>query len=235
MRSIAEYADITLTEVVPVGELLEALNRFSESGLVFSGVRRLADRDAALSKAIQAVDMLALLPVEEDLNRSLQIYRDRYRQVLSQQQIPVEVQRKGKTRTVNLEDVLMDGTVEPSDAFVSSAMVEPGRVVARLRLRVGGASLRPAEVTSTIFDIALSPADFMRIHCWSHHEGWGNDRSPGPGRQPRCARNGAGHAELGGALFWDVSFSFGDGFTEKKGLRFQMLFGGGTCIRGVFV
>jgi hypothetical protein len=167
MKSTAEYADVSLSEDVSAGELLDALTRSSESGLVFTDLRRLSSGEPALSKVIHAVELLALLPPEGDMETCLSSYRERYRRVLSLQTIPVTVQRKGKTKTLCLEDVLMDGAVEPSDAFVSSVGIEPGRVVSRLCLRVGGASLRPAEVTKAVFDIELSPGDFTRIHCWT--------------------------------------------------------------------
>jgi radical SAM-linked protein len=166
MKSVAEYADITLNEDVPVGELLEALKRATESGLVFSGVRRLSDGEPSLSKTIHAVDVVALLPADGDVETRLQTYRERYQKALSRETIPVTVRRKDKTRTVDLKDVLMEASVEQSDSFAAASGVDPGLPAVRLRLRVGGASLRPAEIISEIFGETLSPVDCVRVHCW---------------------------------------------------------------------
>jgi radical SAM-linked protein len=165
MKSVAEYADVTLNDDVPEGDLLEALRRATEAGLVFSGVRRLSDGEPSLSKAIHAVDVVALLPVGGDVETRLQTYRESCREALSRETIPVSVRRKDKTRTVDLKDVLMEASVEPSDSF-AAAGIEPGLPAACLRLRVGGASLRPAEIVSEIFDETLSPVDFVRLHSW---------------------------------------------------------------------
>jgi hypothetical protein len=163
MKSVAEYADVTLNDEVPVRELLEALTHAAESGLVFSGVRRLSDGDPPLSKAIHAVDVVGLLPGNGE---HLRVYGERCRGAVSRETIPVSVHRKGKTRTIDLKEVLIEVRVDPSDALAAAVGVQPGLPAVRLRLRVGGASVRPTEVVSEILGVTLSPVDFIRLHCW---------------------------------------------------------------------
>jgi hypothetical protein len=166
MKSVAEYADVTLSEDMPEVELLEALGRATEAGLVFAGVRRLSGGEPSLSKTIHAVDVVAILPAGGDLETRLQAYGESCREALLRETIPVSVRRKDKTRTVDLKVLLLEASVEPSDSYVAAARVEPGRPAVRLRLRVGGASLRPTEIVGELFGETLSPIDCVRLHCW---------------------------------------------------------------------
>ncbi len=180
MGSTAEYADFALCREVELEHLLEALAGSTESGLVFSVARRLTDGETGLSKSINALDVLAILPVEDGdgANLLLRSYGERCDEILARGEVPVTVRRKGKSRTLNLEDSLIEAQVDWTDSFSSIAEVPPRKPAALLRLRVGNMpSLRPAEIVNRVFGVELRSFDFIRIGCW-HIDADGKVREP---------------------------------------------------------
>jgi hypothetical protein len=138
------------------------------------------EQEPSLSKSINAVDVLAILPMREPggIEDVLESYRERCAGIMARDEVLVTVRRKDKTRTVNLKDVLLDLRVERSDLLASVAEIPSGKPAAMLRLRAGdGASLRPAEVVSELFGETLCPIDFVRVHCW-HIDSEGRTRDP---------------------------------------------------------
>lgn len=58
IQSLAEYADICLTQEMSVDEVLRCLHAAAPEGLLFTGVRFLGEQDAGLSKILRAVEYL---------------------------------------------------------------------------------------------------------------------------------------------------------------------------------
>jgi radical SAM-linked protein len=180
MRSVAEYADFALTEEMAADALLDSLRSSTEPGLPFSGVRRLSEREPALSKLINAQDFLAFLSFDEvaDAEELLRSYRIGCQEILTRREVPVTVQRKQKARIVDLKDVIVEAHVDWAESFAPVEEDNRGKPAALLRLRVGnGASLRPAEITRELFGLSLQPIDFLRLHCW-HVSSEGRLRDP---------------------------------------------------------
>lgn len=194
MQSLAEYADVALTEEVPVSRVLEALTRATEEGLVFSGVRRLGPDEPSLSKEIQAFDLLILLPAGDDeagREAQRQAYACQVEATLAAPELPVTVERKGKKKTRDLKETLLDARVVSTDAVAEARGLWAGRADSPalfLRLKEGSqASVRPAEIVEVLFGLEIKPSDVVRLGCWRLTHGDGiQDPLENPSAGERC-------------------------------------------------
>ena len=163
-KSLAEYVDVSLCGDIEDASLLEKLTKSSETGLAFTAVRRLSDQEPGLSKLIDAVDFLVLLPADgED---SLDAYERRCREVMAQETFPVTVRRKGKTRTLDIKGLLLDARVDRAVALSSHAIIPEDCPAMQVRLRISdGLSIRPTELVQEMFGVTVQPVDVVRTRC----------------------------------------------------------------------
>jgi radical SAM-linked protein len=163
-KSFAEYADVSLCEDLDVSLLLEQLTRSTETGLVFTGVKRLSDQEPGLSKLIDAVDFLVLLPADGE--SPLDAYRHRCQEAMAQETFPVTVLRKGKTRTLDIKDLLLEARIDRAGALSSHVTLQEDCPAVLLRLRMSdGPSIRPTELIQELFGVTIQPVDVFRTGC----------------------------------------------------------------------
>jgi radical SAM-linked protein len=163
-RSVAEFADVTLCEEIDEAALLDKLTESSETGLVFTGARRLSDQEPGLSKLIDTVDFLFLLPAdgESQINQ----YRKRCQEAMARQTLPVTVTRKGTARALDIKDLILDARVDKAGVLCSQPEIPRHRCAVRFRLQLReGPSVRPTELVQEIFGVTVQSVDVIRIHC----------------------------------------------------------------------
>jgi radical SAM-linked protein len=163
-RSFAEFADVSLCEEVDEVSLLEKLTKSSETGLVFTGARRLSDHEPGLSKVIDTVDVLVLLPADGE--SQLEAYRERCQEVMAQETLPVTVTRKGKTRALDIKELVVEARVDKARVLCSQSEIPRNRSAVQFRLQSReGPSMRPTELVQEIFGVTVQPIDVVRTRC----------------------------------------------------------------------
>ena len=165
MQSIAEYVDFALTENRSEDVVLSALQEASEEGLRFVGLRRLVESEPPLGKRIDTVGYLVRLPTDHDPSS----YTARLAAFERAGTFPVEVTRKGKTRSVDAKTVVLNAsltTAGETAAFWGGAADER---VMELHLTESSSapSLRPIEVVKALIDVDRTPTAIVRIGCWT--------------------------------------------------------------------
>jgi radical SAM-linked protein len=162
MQSVAEYVDFSLTAEIPPDEIAARMERATEPGLELVGVRRLDPNEPALTKRIDAVDFLAVLPETSGLVDAL----DRFHALTS---LPVTVRRKDKERTVDAKSIVLAAELDVAGRY--GDILDVGETRAVLKMRVtetsGRASLKPSELVSAIAGVELPPQAFLRTACLS--------------------------------------------------------------------
>jgi radical SAM-linked protein len=163
-RSFAEFADVSLCEEVDEASLLEKLAESSEKGLVFTGVKRLSDQEPGLSKLIDVVDFLVLLP--SDGESQIYVYRQRCQEAMARETLPVTVTRKGKTRALDIKDLILEARVDRAGLLSSQSGIPQHRSAVHFRLQSReGPSIRPTELVQEIFGVTVQPVDIVRTRC----------------------------------------------------------------------
>lgn len=162
MQSLAEYADVSLTEVYDAAALLAALRQRTEPGLELTGARRLGEGEKALSRAIDAIDIAVVLrqgPADLEV---------RCAAALAAAALPVEVRRKDETRMLDLRPLLLELRPGSSDEFAALTGHAPGLPAVTLRLRVTNVlTPRPGEIAQALFGVTVRPLDIVRTGCWT--------------------------------------------------------------------
>jgi radical SAM-linked protein len=163
ISSIAEYADLTLTEELDADDVLRRILEATEPGLQPFGARRLSEREPPLSRRIDAVDYLVFLP--ETARASCRAGVDAFRAARS---LPVTVKRKGRTRTIDAKSVVLDCELRSAGALapMGSVRADDPALALRVSETSGVASLRPSELSEAILGVALPPHFFLRAACW---------------------------------------------------------------------
>jgi radical SAM-linked protein len=158
IQSVAEYADVSLTIEIEGSELCERFAAASEPGLSLFGARRLSKGEPALAGRIDAVEYLVALP-EGGVDHAA-----RLRSFLSAPALAVEVQRKGKLRTVDAKEVVLEAELAPSGGHgeLLSLLSSDPALHMRVRETSGVVSLRPAELVKAIF---RTTSAFVRTAC----------------------------------------------------------------------
>ncbi|HXV61378.1 MAG TPA: TIGR03960 family B12-binding radical SAM protein [Vicinamibacteria bacterium] len=162
MQSEAEYVDFALVDARDAELVAAEIRSASEPGLELLGLRRLAPDEPALTKRIQALDYVVVLPDSSD-------YEARLARFDSSESVPVSVRRKGKERTVDAKTVVLEARLTPAGGNAALLDVEEEAMVLALRVSEtsGQASLRPIELVKAILDVELPPQCFSRTGCWT--------------------------------------------------------------------
>jgi radical SAM-linked protein len=159
--SVAEYVDVALTQDLPAEEVVTRLQAHAEPGLTFSGMIKLGPQQPALAKMIDTLGYLVALPGLDEATAA-----ECAEHALAAETLPVEITRKGKTRTVDLRPQLV--AVGPTDdpPLAARCGLPGGRPIFRFELREAeGATPRPAEVVQAIFGVEVAPVDLLRVAC----------------------------------------------------------------------
>ena len=160
MQSLAEVVDLALTEERDPAALLRALSAATEEGLRFLELSRLADSDPGLAKLVTALDYVVRLPhgKEEAARAALDAYQAAIR-------VPVEISRKGKSRTVDAKTVVLRAELDRAAGFADVWDGDGTAPILRLTLgeTPGTASLRPIEAVGAILGIDVPPTAFLRV------------------------------------------------------------------------
>lgn len=165
-RSLAEYADLTLTRELPVQALLQRLLDACEPGLVFLGVRSLEAGALSLSKAVCACDYAIVLGSADPAT----IIR-RSAEAMASSTLPITVVRKGEQRSLDLRPQLLDVRLLSSlDSYrvAAAAGLDPSLPMIHLRVReTHGLSVRPVEIMQALFALPVRTIDIVRTACWN--------------------------------------------------------------------
>lgn len=183
IQSLAEYMDIALTEEWSAHDVLTALREAAPTGLQYLGVRQLGLQDTKLSKRIQGLDYLIVIPEAEEEalydwlgehaegEDVLTRLQTRCAQLMEQETIEVTVFRKKKERTLNLRPILGSLEALRTDDTFGIAGVLPGRLALRYRsVHSNGPSVRPLEVVEEITGLTLDYHNILREMCWHINE-----------------------------------------------------------------
>ncbi len=168
-RSLGEYVDVTLNGDDPaVPDMIESLNRCAPKGLLFTGARRLRDRDVNVSKVIARLDWAVVLPVESaDSAEKLTAVRDALDEAHKLDSLPVEVWRKKKRRTLDLWHVVTDAQLVPASTLpVEDDALPEGAWALLFSQPFGmGATLKPHEVTNALVKVEVGTRNVVRLGC----------------------------------------------------------------------
>lgn len=167
-ESVSEYADLTLTHDIEPDELLKRLNSVAPTGLCITGARRVVSGQRGLSKVIDGLDFALFVNRDEldaaDLETAYAHLAERIVTIEAQDEVPVEVVRKRKRRTLNLRDIVE--TLEPLRLEELPAGVEMSGEYVGLRMRMrfaNGPSLKPHEVAESVFGRELTRSHLVRL------------------------------------------------------------------------
>jgi hypothetical protein len=154
-----------LTEDRPEEAVLSALQGASEEGLRFVGIRRLVEAEPALGKRIDTVGYFVRLPADHDPSS----YAARFAAFERTPTFPVEVTRKGKTRSVDAKTVVLSASLTAAGETAALWGGAPEERVMELHLTESSSapSLRPIEVVKALLDIERTPTALVRIGCWT--------------------------------------------------------------------
>jgi radical SAM-linked protein len=164
ISSVAEYADVTLSEELEVDDVVRRIREAAEPGLSLFAARRLAEREPSLSRRIDVIDYLVFLP-----EAARESAFDRVKAFRAAPSVPVTVQRKGRARTIDAKSVVLDCELRDADspALRESVRADGPALALSVMEASGVASLRPVELAETILGLALPPHAFLRTGCWS--------------------------------------------------------------------
>ena len=171
--SIAEYVDISLTQDLPVTEVLEKLNNSAPKGIIFTGVRRLRKGDRKLSKTIRALEYtisapnsLQVLSKENTLKTGvIHLQKILEKRWLSNDPIVLYVLRKKRLRKIDLRDVVISVTVESNIMNKKITGIDDSILSLRVRQWFGGPSLKPVEVSKALTGSEEPPKTTIRVAC----------------------------------------------------------------------
>jgi radical SAM-linked protein len=164
ISSVAEYADVSLSVDLEVDEVMRRIRDAAEPGLSLFAARRLSEGEPPLSRRIDAIDYLVFLP-----EAASESYLDRVKAFRTARSVPVEVRRKGRSRTIDAKSILIDCELRNGDspALPDSVPSEGPALALRVKEASGVATLRPSELAEAILGLALPPHAFLRTACWS--------------------------------------------------------------------
>jgi hypothetical protein len=145
--------------------VLSALQEASEEGLRFVGLRRLVESEPALGKRIDTVGYLVRLPADHDPSS----YNARFAAFERASTFPVEVTRKGKSRSVDAKTVVLNASLTAAGETAALWGGAPDERVMELHLTESSSapSLRPIEVVKALLDVDRTPTAVVRIGCWT--------------------------------------------------------------------
>lgn len=170
-RSLAEYVDLSLTDVLPAAEIHDALRRFAPDGLHITGVRRIMPGEPGVSKAIDIAEFHVATTPEAlgatDVAEALERLRAAIDMLREDPDREITVLRKQKQRTQRVWDVVAELQACPTDELAEAADLPAGRVGVTMSLRHGdGASLKPHEVLELVAGCSIDDLDIARLGCW---------------------------------------------------------------------
>ncbi len=173
-RSLAEYADVTLTAEVDPGELLGRLNASTPVGLYFTGARPLASSEPSVGKQIAVLEYAVLLDGEKDAT-----LRERFEKRLQLAReagsLPVKIVRKRRPRTLDLWHVVETVEIIDTDEVDAAADLAPGALALRIVQPHGdGGSLKPIEIARALLGVDVDICDVVRLGCWARDSAGGH-------------------------------------------------------------
>lgn len=170
-RALGEYVDVSISGATPTaGELLAALQRVAQPGLIITGVRKLEKGDASLAEIIRRMEWALFVPDDQlgDIpeDERLETLRGRLEDARAAEQLDVEVVRKKKSRTLDLWSVVDAAEVVPAEALDLGDDRPLGSVALRITQRAGeGATLKPHEIANALLGVKVDTRAAFRLAC----------------------------------------------------------------------
>jgi len=173
--SLEEYIDVALTDDIAADEILERLAHVTPEGLEFTGAQRLRTGAPGLAKLLTHADWMVALP-------------DEWTARLPQRGETLEVERKGKTRTVELARAVVEVEAVPESAIDRALELPAAACYFRMRTRLDG-GLKPLEAVRAVTGLTPLPGGIARLGLVSAD----------PADAPRVEGEGTGAASTLGA------------------------------------
>ncbi|MBI4821845.1 MAG: TIGR03960 family B12-binding radical SAM protein [Deltaproteobacteria bacterium] len=167
-RSLAEYAELKLLEDMPPRQLMKLIRSASPMGFDVDGCVKLETGAPGLAQIIDTLELFAEVSDSALIGKvgstSLADVDGRV-QAAFEARLEVEVERKNKSRTLVLNDVVTSVQAELAAPALGDLAVE--RLGVRFTLKAGsGPSLRPVEVVRALLGVEIEPTAVTRLGCW---------------------------------------------------------------------
>jgi len=150
LKSVAEYADVTLSQPFP--EIENTLRKGFPKGFELIGIQSIPDRAESLVKFIKIAEYFVRCHIDDSL-------RNKLKEIFKSDNIPVTRKTKKGEKTVDIRSGIIDlSTTDNSDGFTMLLSLEPERTV------------KPIEILKIIFDCNV-PDDITRKEQYAITEG----------------------------------------------------------------
>jgi radical SAM family uncharacterized protein/radical SAM-linked protein len=170
--SVGEALDISLTEPVPVDELIERVNAAADPGLHFSAGRVLHDKEKHVgTKLVSADYLIALQDVEPAEVANVA------RQTMMAKELVMEITRKKGTKKVNVRPSIEIARLADSSIWPKQIGILPDAPLLHLRLKLNMPAARPEELVKHLFGLEDKETPIVRLGFWREDKD-GRTRSP---------------------------------------------------------
>jgi radical SAM family uncharacterized protein/radical SAM-linked protein len=160
--SVGELVDVSLSESLPVAEVLERLNAASEPGLAFLEARLLTTHEPNIAKRLHAADYLVCLPgVDKKRVAGAALT------LTTAETVSVPIVRKKGEKTLDVRPAIVGARVAAALEWPADITIQPNGPVLFLSIRQDVPAARPREILNALLgEEATENAMVVRTAFW---------------------------------------------------------------------